>query len=80
GGINDQIIQKVNLSCSKGYLQWIDPIGGMQVRFLMKYSNEKKIGRMDEKSYNIKKGQIYVRDLNECNRFDDYSVKSIERI
>ncbi|VDN84710.1 unnamed protein product [Brugia pahangi] len=32
GGINDQIIQKVNLSCSKGHLQWIDPIGGMQMK------------------------------------------------
>ncbi|VIO95035.1 Uncharacterized protein BM_BM17582 [Brugia malayi] len=43
GGINDQIIQKVNLSCSKGYLQWIDPIGGMQVRFLIKNLNSEKI-------------------------------------
>ncbi|KAL3995223.1 hypothetical protein ACH3XW_24935 [Acanthocheilonema viteae] len=43
GGIDDKIIQKVNLSCSSGYFQWNDPIGGMHVRFLMKDTNEKRI-------------------------------------
>ncbi|CAG9536552.1 unnamed protein product [Cercopithifilaria johnstoni] len=36
GGIDDKMIQKVNLSCSSGYFQWNDPIGGMHIRFLMK--------------------------------------------
>ncbi|EFO14823.2 hypothetical protein LOAG_13692 [Loa loa] len=43
GGIDDKIIQKVNLSCSSGYVQWNDPIGGMHVRFLMKDTNDERI-------------------------------------
>ncbi|VDO37554.1 unnamed protein product [Onchocerca flexuosa] len=43
GGIDHKIIQKVNLSCSSGYLKWNDPIGGMHVRFLMKNRNGERI-------------------------------------
>uniref|UniRef100_A0A8R1U2Q8 Uncharacterized protein n=2 Tax=Onchocerca TaxID=6281 RepID=A0A8R1U2Q8_ONCVO len=43
GGSDHKIIQKVNLSCSSGYLKWNDPIGGMHVRFLMKNRNGERI-------------------------------------
>ncbi|KAM3718701.1 Meteorin-like protein [Dirofilaria immitis] len=43
GGSDDKIIQKLNLSCKSGYLQWDDPIGGMHVRFLMKNTNKERI-------------------------------------